>query len=45
MYVDIFALLSPEQRGHLAERLARYIRAARELAQETPSKVGEDKRG
>ena len=36
MYVEAFALLTPEQRAHVTDRLSRYITAFRELAQETP---------
>ena len=36
MYVAAFALLTSEQRAHIADRLSRYIGAFRELAQETP---------
>ena len=34
MYPQIYALLTPEQRAHINERLQRYITAFRELAQE-----------
>jgi hypothetical protein len=35
-YVEMYNLLTPEQRNHAAERLQRYVQAFRELARETP---------
>jgi hypothetical protein len=33
-YMEVYAMLTPEQRAHVADRLQRYIAAFRELAQE-----------
>lgn len=38
-YMEVYALLTPEQRAHVSNRLQRYITAFRELAQETPRTV------
>ena len=35
-YVEVYALLTPEQRAHVTDRLQRYITAFRELAHEAP---------
>ena len=35
-YLEIYALLTPEQRAHVTHRLQRYVTAFRELAQEAP---------
>jgi hypothetical protein len=43
MYLEIFALLTPEQRNHVSERLQRYISAFKDLAQEAPRTAMEAK--
>jgi hypothetical protein len=44
MYVEAFALLTPEQRAHVSDRLNRYITTFRELAQETPRTAMDSRR-
>jgi hypothetical protein len=45
MYVEVFALLTREQRDNVSARLQRYVVAFRELAREAPRVAADEKRG